>query len=135
MQTLGRPLVAACLMCLPGLVSAQETYQYTRSSTFTQRGDTVWWIRPFPAGDSVRARMESSSKPAVAAKSRMDTIVYVLLKDSVMMLKPMRQTLPPAAAKHFRNILVEAKADKKLQEKLKASGRPSPRPRPAPTLE
>jgi hypothetical protein len=83
----------------------------------------VWWIRPFPKGDTVRARMASPSKTrssnaAAPTADKMDTIVFLLLRDSVVLLKPTHQTLPPAAAKHFRNIMVEAKADKKLQEKL-----------------
>src|SRR5215212_3364476 len=108
MPMFGRLLLATCIVLLSQPVSAQEIYHYTPKSTFILRGDTVWWVRPFPTGDSIRVRMEAKSKPTAPTGVRMDTIIYLLLRDSVVLLKPRRETLPPAIAKHFRNIIVEA---------------------------
>ena len=111
---------------LPHRGSAQvATYRYTTARTFIQRGDTVWWIRPHEAHIPVDSVIASRSGAETASGSAKDTIVYRIAHDSVVLLQPKPvRVLPAALAKHFRNVLAEAKEDQKLQEKLKAAGKP-----------
>ena len=92
------PVVAAGL-ATPA--SAQGRYQFTPKSVLETRGDTVHWYR-------------------TVASARVDTSVYVIRKDStVRLLRPgPARELPEPAAKHFRNLLNEAKASTDLQRRM-----------------
>ena len=118
-------LVAGAVL-LPHRGSAQTaTYRYTTASTFIQRGDTVWWIRPHQAHVAVDSVIASRARADTASGSAKDTIIYRIAHDSVVLLQPKPvRVLPAELAKHFRNVLAEAKEDQKLQEKLKAVGKP-----------
>jgi hypothetical protein len=111
-------LWSACLLAAPAFLAAQETYRYTPTSTFVTHGDTVWWIHKTVKPDFMAAA------PSKTLAKTADTLVYLLLRDSVVLLKPTRQTVPPGLARHYRNIVEEAKADKKLQERLNSLGMP-----------
>jgi hypothetical protein len=119
-------LLVAGTALLPHRGSAQtEVYRYTPASTFIQRGDTVWWIRPHQAHVAVDSMIASAPRADTASGSAKDTIIYRIAHDTVVLLQPKPvRVLPPALAKHFRKILLEAKEDRKLQEKLRANGKP-----------